>query len=92
MIVETEEYITQRNKRIQKNIAKITLPKQHIAQISLPKLDCLKKLKTKYMKINADIKFINASKKEELAPRFAKVSLALKSRAKQHPVKQIIAT
>ena len=31
------------------------------------------------MKINVDIKYIKSRKKEELTPRFAKVSLALKS-------------
>ena len=41
---------------------------------------CLyEKLKTKYMKINADIKYIKSCKKKELTRRFAKVSLALKS-------------
>ena len=35
------------------------------------------KLKTKYMKINADIKYIKSCKKEELTPHFAKVNLAL---------------
>ena len=51
------------------------------------------KLKTKYMKINADIKYIKSCKKEELTPRFAKVNLALKSgtvRLKKKIVKLVI--
>ena len=35
------------------------------------------KLKTKYMKINADIKYIKSCRKEELTPHFAKVNLVL---------------
>ena len=35
------------------------------------------KLKTKYMKINADIKYIKSCRKEELTPHFARVNLAL---------------
>ena len=37
------------------------------------------KLKTKYMKINADTKYIKTPKKEELTPRYAKVNLAQRS-------------
>ena len=51
------------------------------------------KLKTKYMKINGDIKYIKSCKKEELTPRFAKVNLALKSgtvRLKKKIVKLVI--
>ena len=33
------------------------------------------KLKTKYKKINADIKYIKTCKKKELTPRFAKCQL-----------------
>ena len=36
------------------------------------------KLKTKYMKINTDIKYIKTCKKKELTPRSAKVNLAIK--------------
>ena len=37
------------------------------------------KLKTKYMKINANIKYIKTYKKKQLTPSLAKVNLALKS-------------
>ena len=46
------------------------------------------KLMAKYIKINADTKYIKTCKKEELTPRFAKVNLSLKSGATR-PKKKI---
>ena len=43
-----------------------------------------KKLKTKYMKINVDIKYIKSCKKEELTRCFANINLALKSGTARH--------
>ena len=37
------------------------------------------KVKTKWMKVDQDIKFIKSCKKEHLVPTFAKVNLSIKS-------------
>ena len=39
------------------------------------------KVKTKWMKVDQDIKFIKPCKKEHLVPKFAKVNLSIKSRS-----------
>ena len=39
----------------------------------------LEQMQTKYMKLNADIKFIKSCKKENLIPTFAKVNVSIKS-------------
>ena len=44
-------------------------------------------LKTKYMKVKADIKFVKSCKKENLIPTFAKVNLAIKNGSKKIEVK-----
>ena len=40
-------------------------------------------LKTRYMKVKADIKFVKSCKKENLTPTFAKVNLAIKNGSKK---------
>ena len=40
-------------------------------------------LKTKLMKVRADIKFIKSCKNENLIPTFSKVNLAIKSDSKK---------
>ena len=42
-------------------------------------LRCYKSLKTKYMKVQSDIKFIKSCKKESLIPTFTKVNLSIKN-------------
>ena len=54
--------------------------KKKYGQANIRNLRLYKRLKTKYMKINADLKYIKTCMKAELTPCFVKVNLARKSR------------